>query len=200
MARGDDLRLLPVQHRDSLIVEASARPRAAPAIVRRAVRLTVLLLSPGIALIVLGAPLFMSVTLGAHYAHYGTRVLQLLALALPFTAINALYITFARLARRMRRVAVIQICITAISSPCRCSWWDRWGSRAWAWVLGGSGSRRDRGGALGGPPVPSSDMAPATHLGDPRCTGRTRDRPPARRECAACAEPAPSRGRAPAAH
>jgi O-antigen/teichoic acid export membrane protein len=98
----------------SLIVEASARPRAAPGIVRRAVRLTVLLLSPGIALIVLGAPLFMSVTLGAHYAHYGTRVLQLLALALPFTAINALYITFARLARRMRRVAVIQICITAI--------------------------------------------------------------------------------------
>ena len=31
----------------SLIVESSARPRAAPAIVRRAVRLTVLLLSPG---------------------------------------------------------------------------------------------------------------------------------------------------------
>jgi O-antigen/teichoic acid export membrane protein len=98
----------------SLIVEASARPRAAPAIVRRAVRLTVLLLSPGIVLIVLGAPLLMRVTLGTLYAQYGTRVLQLLALSLPFTAINALYITYARLARRMRRVAVTQICITAI--------------------------------------------------------------------------------------
>jgi hypothetical protein len=78
------------------------------------VRLTVLLLSPGIVLIVLGAPLLMRVTLGTLYAQYGTRVLQLLALSLPFTAINALYITYARLARRMRRVAVTQICITAI--------------------------------------------------------------------------------------
>lgn len=98
----------------SLIVEASARPRAAPSIVRRAVRLTVLLLTPGIILIVLGAPLSMRVTLGTNYAHYGTRVLQLLALSLPFTAINALYITYARLARRMRRVAVTQLCITTI--------------------------------------------------------------------------------------
>jgi hypothetical protein len=37
-----------------------------------------------------------------------------LALALPFTAINALYVTYARLARRMRRVAVTQICITTV--------------------------------------------------------------------------------------
>ena len=98
----------------SLIVEASARPRAAPAIVRRAVRLAMLFLTPGILLIVLGAPTFLRVTLGTQYAHYGTRLLQCLALALPFTAVNALYITFARLARRMRRVAVIQICITTI--------------------------------------------------------------------------------------
>lgn len=97
----------------SLIVEASARPRAAPAVVRRAVRLAVLLLTPGILLIVLGAPLFMRLALGTHYAH-GTRVLQLLALSLPFTAVNALYITFARLARRMRRVALTQLCITGI--------------------------------------------------------------------------------------
>ena len=98
----------------SLIVEASARPRAAPAIVRRTVRFAVVLLTPGIVLIVLGAPLFLRAALGPHYAHYGTRVLQLLALSLPFTAINALYITYARLARRMRRVAFTQVCITGI--------------------------------------------------------------------------------------
>ena len=97
----------------SLIVEASARPHAAPAIVRRAVRLAVLLLTPGIVLIVVGAPTFMQAALGTHYAH-GTRVLQLLALSLPFTAVNALYITFARLARRMRRVALTQLFITGI--------------------------------------------------------------------------------------
>jgi O-antigen/teichoic acid export membrane protein len=98
----------------SMIVEASARPNTAPAIVRRTVKFTVLLLSPGIVLIVLGAPIFLQFTLGTHYAHYGTRVLQLLALSLPFTAVNALYITYARLARRMRRVAVTQVCITSI--------------------------------------------------------------------------------------
>jgi hypothetical protein len=60
------------------------------------------------------APLFMRATLGPLDAHYATSVLQLPALALPFTAIDALYITYARLARRMRRVAATEICITTL--------------------------------------------------------------------------------------
>jgi hypothetical protein len=60
------------------------------------------------------APLFMRATLGPLDAHYATSVLQLPALALPLTAIGALSITDARLARRMRRVAATEICITTL--------------------------------------------------------------------------------------
>jgi hypothetical protein len=97
----------------SLVVESSARPGAAADGVRRAVRLSARLLLPGMVVIVVGAPWFLRI-LGPDYASHGTRLLQLLALALPFMAVNVLYVTYARLARRVRRVVVTQVCITAL--------------------------------------------------------------------------------------
>jgi O-antigen/teichoic acid export membrane protein len=97
----------------SLLVEASARPHAAPALVRRAVRLASLLLLPGFVVLVAGAPLILSV-LGRSYADHGTTLLRWLAVALPFMGINALYLTYARLARRIRRVVAVQVGLAAL--------------------------------------------------------------------------------------
>jgi O-antigen/teichoic acid export membrane protein len=51
--------------------------------------------------------------LGAQYATHGTTLLRLVVLALPFMAVNVLYVTYARLARRVRRVLAIQVGIAA---------------------------------------------------------------------------------------
>jgi hypothetical protein len=64
-------------------------------------------------IIEVGAPYFLRI-LGASYAANGTTLLRLVALALPFMAVNVLYVTFARLARRVRRVLTIQVCIAVI--------------------------------------------------------------------------------------
>jgi O-antigen/teichoic acid export membrane protein len=97
----------------SLVVESSARPGAAADGVRRAVRLSARVLLPGMVVIVVGAPWFLRI-LGPDYASHGTRLLQLLALALPFMGVNVLYVTYARLARRVRRVVVTQVCVTTL--------------------------------------------------------------------------------------
>jgi O-antigen/teichoic acid export membrane protein len=97
----------------SLIVEATARPSTAAATVRRSVRLAAWILVPSVLVILIGAPWFLEI-LGSGYASHGTRLLQCLALALPFMAVNVLYVTYARLARRVRRVLFVQLTIASI--------------------------------------------------------------------------------------
>lgn len=97
----------------SLIVEATARPSAAPATVRKSVRFATWILVPSVIVILVGSPWFLRI-LGSAYAAHGTRLLQCLALAMPFMAINVVYITFARLARRIRRVFIVQFSIATI--------------------------------------------------------------------------------------
>jgi O-antigen/teichoic acid export membrane protein len=98
----------------ALIVESSVRPGAATATVRKAVRLAVIFLTPGLVFLVVGAPYFLKIAFGPEYAHYGAPVLRLVALALPFMAVNVLYITYARLARRVRRVLTLQVSVALI--------------------------------------------------------------------------------------
>ena len=95
----------------AVMSESSARPSGAPATIRKAVKLATIVLSPVMGLLVLGAPLYMRV-LGHEYAHNGTRLLQLLVLTLPFMATNILYVTFASLARRVRRVIFVQVSLS----------------------------------------------------------------------------------------
>jgi O-antigen/teichoic acid export membrane protein len=97
----------------SLIVESSARPEVASATVRRAVRFAVTFLTPCLVVLVVAAPWLLRI-LGGAYAAHGTRLLQLVALGLPFMAVNVLYVTFARLARRVRRVVTVQVSIATI--------------------------------------------------------------------------------------
>ncbi len=111
---GTSFDLLLFSFATSVIVEASARPATAGATVRRAVRLAALILTPSMVMLLVGAPYFLRI-LGTSYANHGTRLLQAVALALPFMAVNVLYVTFARLARRVRRVLIVQVSIATIS-------------------------------------------------------------------------------------
>jgi O-antigen/teichoic acid export membrane protein len=97
----------------SLIVEASARPDHAAALVPRAVRLACFLLIPGLVILLVGAPVLLKV-LGENYAMHGTSLLRCVALALPFMGVNVLYVTFARMARRVRRVVAMQVGLAAL--------------------------------------------------------------------------------------
>lgn len=97
----------------SLIVEATSRPSTATATVRKSVRFAAWVLVPSVIIIFVSAPWFLRI-LGSNYSAHGTRLLQYLALAMPFMAVNVLYVTFARLARRVRRVFFVQFCISAL--------------------------------------------------------------------------------------
>jgi O-antigen/teichoic acid export membrane protein len=97
----------------SLLVESSARPTVAPTLVPRAVRLGCLLLLPGCLLLLAGAPIILAV-LGHQYAAQGTSLLRWLALALPFMGVNVLYMTFARMARRIRRIVAVQVSLAVL--------------------------------------------------------------------------------------
>jgi len=110
---GTSFDLLLFSFASALISEASARPTSASATVRRAVRLAPMILLPGLVILEVGAPYFLRI-LGPVYAANGTQLLRLVALALPFMAVNALYVTYARLARRVRRVLTIQVSMAAI--------------------------------------------------------------------------------------
>jgi O-antigen/teichoic acid export membrane protein len=97
----------------SVISESSARASDAPNIVRRATRFTGWLLVPAAACLVVGARWLLELQ-GGQYASQGTHLLQLLALALPFLGVNVLFITFARLSRRVRKIVALPACVTAI--------------------------------------------------------------------------------------
>jgi len=97
----------------SLIVESSVRPAQAAATVRRAVRFAAVTLLPGLVVLLIATPYFLSI-LGPAYSAEGTPLLRLVALAMPFMAVNVLYVTFARLARRVRRVVALQVSVAAV--------------------------------------------------------------------------------------
>jgi O-antigen/teichoic acid export membrane protein len=97
----------------SLISEVSARPSEAISTIRRAVRFTAWLLVPGAIVLGVGAPYFLDI-FGSTYSRHGTRLLQYLALGLPFLGINVLYITFARLSQRVRRIVSMPATLTCI--------------------------------------------------------------------------------------
>lgn len=98
----------------ALTSESSARPSSAPAAVRKAVHFAALVIGPLLIVLVIGAPFFLKV-LGHSYSQNGARLLQLLIVTVPFMAINIMYVTFARLARRVRRVISIQVALAVIT-------------------------------------------------------------------------------------
>jgi O-antigen/teichoic acid export membrane protein len=87
--------------------EVNARPDHGPASVRRLVRYSWQFGLPLLLTMAAVAPFGLRI-LGPAYAAHGTRLLLWLLAGCPFMALNVLYITFARLGRRVRRIFLIQ--------------------------------------------------------------------------------------------
>ncbi len=96
----------------SLVAESSSRPGHAAPNVRRAVRLAAMVMGPALVVLVLGAKYFLEL-LGAPYAAHGTWLMRYVVLGLPFMGVNVLYVTFARLSRRARRLLLVPLAISA---------------------------------------------------------------------------------------
>ena len=84
----------------SFLVEAAHDPSTMSLHVDRTVRLTLLILVPGVALGVALAPYLLRI-FGATYAEHGTTLLRLLLLALPGSAVTSFFTSFLWLERRM---------------------------------------------------------------------------------------------------
>jgi len=97
----------------SMIVEGSAEPSELRAHTIRAVRLGIIVVLPCIIISIIGAPFFLGL-LGPQYAANGTTLFRLVAIAMPFRAVVILFMSYARLVRRIRRVVVVQLANAAL--------------------------------------------------------------------------------------
>jgi O-antigen/teichoic acid export membrane protein len=90
----------------SLMVEAAADPHGLPAYSRRVLLLIMRIVVPAAVLLALGAPYVMRV-FGADYEREGSALLSLLAVAaIPFSVVS-LYVSVARVQRRVRQAALM---------------------------------------------------------------------------------------------
>ncbi|MFC4949311.1 lipopolysaccharide biosynthesis protein [Pseudonocardia sp. GCM10023141] len=92
----------------SYMVEASNDGPRAAALLRRTIRLNLLIVGLGVPFMLIGAPWLLTF-LGGAYAAEGSTVLRILACAIPFLVITALYSTTARVRQQMGRVVAIQL-------------------------------------------------------------------------------------------
>ncbi len=92
----------------SFLVEAAHDPSTMRLHVDRTVRLTLLILLPGVTIGVALAPYLLRI-FGATYAEHGTTLLRLLLIALPGTAVTSFFTSFLWLERRMLVLTCRQI-------------------------------------------------------------------------------------------
>jgi len=97
----------------ALVSEVNARPDAGPDSVRRIVRYTTTFGIPLLLIAAAVAPFGLRL-LGPAYAGHGTRLLLWLLASSPFMALNVLFITFARLGRRVRRIFLMQFSLALL--------------------------------------------------------------------------------------
>jgi O-antigen/teichoic acid export membrane protein/membrane protease YdiL (CAAX protease family) len=91
----------------SFVVEAGFEGERAGRIFKRAMWLGLIAVVGGTIVQVVGAPFVLGI-MGPDYAREGTDLMRLLGLALPFTAISAIYITFAWMEQRMWRLVSLE--------------------------------------------------------------------------------------------
>ena len=101
------LQLMSSNMASSLTVEGSRDPDRLPSLGRRALLNMVRILVPGVAVMVIGAPLILQL-FGANYAEQGTTLMRLLALsALPYS-VNALFLAMSRVRHHLRTIVLVQ--------------------------------------------------------------------------------------------
>jgi O-antigen/teichoic acid export membrane protein len=91
-----------------LLVESVADPGARSVHARRSAMIGMAIVIPLCVVVALGAPLLLHL-LGRQYAAQGTPVLRFVAAAVPFAGVNVLYLTLARVVRRVRRSVMTQV-------------------------------------------------------------------------------------------
>ena len=91
----------------SFLVEGAHDGASVPTLARSAAKLTAALVLPAVALVIIVAPIALAF-LGPEYATHGTLLLRLLALAAVFRAVNVLFLSLARVHRRMRQIVAVQ--------------------------------------------------------------------------------------------
>ncbi|MGZ4799203.1 MAG: glycosyltransferase [Acidimicrobiia bacterium] len=91
----------------SFLVEGAHEGASVSALARSAAKLTAALVLPAVALVIVAAPIALSF-LGSDYAEHGTLLLRLLALAALFRAVNVLFLSLARVHRRVRQIVAVQ--------------------------------------------------------------------------------------------
>lgn len=92
----------------SYMVEVSSDERRAGVLLRRTIRLNILVGGLGVPFMLIGVPWVLTFLRG-DYAAQGTGVLRILACAIPFLVITALYLATARVRQQMGRVVAIQV-------------------------------------------------------------------------------------------
>jgi GT2 family glycosyltransferase/O-antigen/teichoic acid export membrane protein len=91
----------------SFLVEGAHEGASVSTLARSAAKLTAALVLPAVVIVIVVAPYALSF-LGPDYAEHGTVLLRLLALAAAFRAVNVLFLSLARVHRRVRQIVAVQ--------------------------------------------------------------------------------------------
>lgn len=91
----------------SFLVEGAHDGASVPRLARSAAKLTAALVLPAIVIVIVVAPIALEF-LGPDYATEGTLLLRLLALAAAFRAVNVLFLSLARVHKRVRQIVAVQ--------------------------------------------------------------------------------------------
>lgn len=111
----------------SLVVQGSMNPGHTPQLLRAALRRQVTLLGPPVVVIIIFGRPILSIAFGSAYAAASSAMLSLLALALIPRILWGLYLPAARLAGRVRTMAVTQVCSSVLILGPTCVGLYGWG-------------------------------------------------------------------------
>ncbi len=120
----------------SLITEGALEPAKLVAYSRRVIVQTGALIVPAVLVLVVAAPLVLSV-FGADYAREASATLRLLALSAIPNVIVSTYVSIARVERRMRALMVLHGLLGALVIGLTAALLPRWGvvGVGWAWLI-----------------------------------------------------------------
>jgi O-antigen/teichoic acid export membrane protein len=107
-----DLALMNVG--SSLVAEAARQPERLASLTRALSRHLVKLLAPIVAVLIIGAPLFLRI-LGAAYSSHSTTLLRLLALAVAPRIVITLWMSIHRVHRKVGRILALQATLAAVT-------------------------------------------------------------------------------------
>lgn len=121
----------------SLIAEAALEPARLYAYSYRVLIQTARLLVPIVAALIIGAPLILQL-FGSNYAADSTTLLRLLSLSALPQMVIALYLSMARVQRRMLAIVIVQMALCALVIGLSVWLLDRYGldGLGWAWLIG----------------------------------------------------------------